>query len=493
MYSYNPFRSWTAEKPEPSTKKDFLKLSDLIEFFFIAHPKSGTREGEEHERVMFYYPENETIDKKTDITGFAIAIVHFTDDFTNKEDRLLSSSEYDHRYVTSKNCFEIVIQIEKGEFLMGIALNRQSCLKNGYFVHLPTVKAILAKTYETYRLFYGTFISLFNQNLETFKERIGTFFAHYLSILRVNQIPFLDLFSGVDFMQLSSLEFLSVQCLVNRCIEEFSCIEKIICLYQDQLMQYSVEKSDLIVLFRYLTQNLIPNALQNELQPGGAKKKSISESHIGKFITGSIDFFGKENGGAENEGPTFPIVYLTSNENANGLPTLDAYHLVAYRALNTTMCMFVKTVTPEFLQQLEDFLDPELCKLGSMIGDKVSNAPRNAQNDMSFYFIYFNPDSLSLKTNFSSPYSTSSSTNVPLPPKSIYKLACETLEHFFDEKEEFVQVQVKDESDWWVVVKKINERILILFIPNTAPSTIVDIHDTVTNIVKTYFANMFII
>lgn len=73
------------------------------------------------------------------------------------------------------------------------------------------------------------------------------------------------------------------------------------------------------------------------------------------------------------------------------------------------------------------------------------------------------------------------------------RLACESLDHFMEDSDDFAQIQVKDESDWWVVLKKMNERFLILFLSQTPQSTIVEIQDTVTNILKTYFSNMFII
>ena len=41
-----------------------LRLSDVIEFFFVAHPDSGKKEGEEFKRVMYFYPKNEILDRQ---------------------------------------------------------------------------------------------------------------------------------------------------------------------------------------------------------------------------------------------------------------------------------------------------------------------------------------------------------------------------------------------------------------------------------------------
>ncbi|TKR70293.1 hypothetical protein L596_022335 [Steinernema carpocapsae] len=40
------------------------KITDMMEHFFIVHPESGRREGTEHERVMFFSPTTEPIDRQ---------------------------------------------------------------------------------------------------------------------------------------------------------------------------------------------------------------------------------------------------------------------------------------------------------------------------------------------------------------------------------------------------------------------------------------------
>lgn len=82
----------------------------------------------------------------------------------------------------------------------------------------------------------------------------------------------MDLFSGVDFMPLSSVDYLEVECLVTRCLEEFPQVKHAMFLYQNRLIHYSLEKADLIAIYQFLTQNLIPYSLQAELQPEIARK-----------------------------------------------------------------------------------------------------------------------------------------------------------------------------------------------------------------------------
>lgn len=69
MFSYSPFHTHFFNKQpcvqcEGTSDTEFLKFSDLADFFFISHPLSGQKEGKEHERIMYFYPDNELTDKK---------------------------------------------------------------------------------------------------------------------------------------------------------------------------------------------------------------------------------------------------------------------------------------------------------------------------------------------------------------------------------------------------------------------------------------------
>lgn len=68
-------------------------------------------------------------------------------------------------------------------------------------------------------------------------------------------------------MPLNNVDYLDVECLVTRCLTEFPDITHTLFLYQNKLIQYSVEKCNLIAINQFLTQNLIPFSLQSGLQP----------------------------------------------------------------------------------------------------------------------------------------------------------------------------------------------------------------------------------
>uniref|UniRef100_A0A915D2D6 G-patch domain-containing protein n=1 Tax=Ditylenchus dipsaci TaxID=166011 RepID=A0A915D2D6_9BILA len=482
MFSYSPFHSNVFTK-QPDLEKSVnveSRFVDLADFFFVSHPRSGQKEGKEHERIMFFYPDSENLNKQTDVTGFAEAVVNFTSTLSEPNCFSLHHEEYNFRYINSANSREIVLIVEGGEFLIGTCLNRKICKEQEYFPHLATIKALLEKSYESFRLFFGTFSALLASNRNTFKQRLNCFFTPYLQQLHVNKIPLMDLFSGVE-------------CLATRCMEEFPEIKQTMFFYQNKLIQYSVNKSDLIAINQFLTDNLIPFADHSELIPElGSNRGS---KYTGSFITGVTDFLGDLS-----QETQFPIVYLSSDTcsetNFNVSTEYTPFELVAYRTLNATICCFVHSECVKktgFLEGLAEFLDKRMSELASKIGEAVKDLPGAVQSDIAFHFIYYNPDSLSLRTNFSSAIALSQSPS-SLPPASIYKLACETYDHFTsnDLSNDFAQVFVKAENDWWIVFKKMNRRIITLFIPHTVTSNVSDIHDQ-TNLILSHFSNnMFI-
>lgn len=80
-------------------------------------------------------------------------------------------------------------------------------------------------------------------------------------------MPLLDLFCGVDFLALDSLNYLRVENLVSCVLESFPKILKYMFFFQERLLTYTVPKRDLPVLFRYLTQNILSTSMRAELQP----------------------------------------------------------------------------------------------------------------------------------------------------------------------------------------------------------------------------------
>lgn len=65
-------------------------------------------------------------------------------------------------------------------------------------------------------------------------------------------------------MPLNGIDYLEVECFMTRCLTEFSNIKYTMFLYKNKLIQYSVEKCNLIAINQFLTQNLIPFSMKTK-------------------------------------------------------------------------------------------------------------------------------------------------------------------------------------------------------------------------------------
>uniref|UniRef100_A0A0M3ISR8 Intu_longin_1 domain-containing protein n=1 Tax=Ascaris lumbricoides TaxID=6252 RepID=A0A0M3ISR8_ASCLU len=222
------------------------RMTDVMDFFFIAHPESGRKEGEEGERIMYFQSlKPESFEKQTQVTGFAEAVVNFTNNFAGDESErdmefpyryvntmkqlhvyvLVESSrfvvgialnkftqvtgfaeavvnftnnfagdeserdmEFPYRYVNTMKQLHVYVLVESSRFVVGIALNKAMCSNEEYTLHAPTIRSIIITAYKMFRLFFGSFSKLLVADRARLKDRLEYFFSRYLSLLRLNQL-----------------------------------------------------------------------------------------------------------------------------------------------------------------------------------------------------------------------------------------------------------------------------------------------------------------
>lgn len=84
-------------------------------------------------------------------------------------------------------------------------------------------------------------------------------------------------------------------------------------------------------MYRYLISSLLPAQMETELQGGPMPRQSAAFSalHYGRFVSGPSNLQGTDMG-------KIPKVYLKNDDG----PVIC--HLVIYRALNATVCIFIE-------------------------------------------------------------------------------------------------------------------------------------------------------
>ncbi|KAL3984745.1 hypothetical protein ACH3XW_35795 [Acanthocheilonema viteae] len=460
------------------SKSNTCHFIDIFDFIFVAHPDSGRIEGRESERVFYFNsPQNESVEKQTQITGFAEAVVNFTENFTEKKDE----SEFQYRYVNTSKQLHVYIQVESGKFIVGAGINKELSINEDYIIRGSAIKAVLITAYKMFCLFFGPFSRLVVGNSAHLKDRLEYFFSRYLPQLRLHRMPLLDVFCGVDYLSLDSINYLRVENFLDDLVETFPQISKRVFFYQERLITYSVSKTDLPILCRYLTQHLLSRSLKEELQPEKCNRKGAI--HRGKFLTGLV--VPAKSASINDEcDAKLPVVYLCDDNNER--------RLIVYRALNATVCMFSqKSIDAQFLQRLDEYLGLELTALASLVAESYGNMNDISKKENEFHFIYFNPESMSLKTSLAENIESSRNSNLPSIPSSVYKSACDIFDEFL-ENNDFGETSVKLDTDWWIIIKKVNKRFLLLILRSATLTAPAEVQQYVNDIIKINFDTVFL-
>ncbi|KJH49299.1 hypothetical protein DICVIV_04563 [Dictyocaulus viviparus] len=480
----NPMYIIAPTPPNEDEVDMWIRLPDILDFFFVAHPPSGRREGEEHERIMYFYPKEESLDRQTELTGFAEAVVNFTDNFSDPKSRK-KKPEYPHRTVSTQKTEHVYIQVENCEFLIGLSLSKIQCTAVDYFIFTPTIQNVLVDVYKMFRLFFGDFSSFRKNDQQKFKERLEYFFGRYLPLMKLHKMPILDYLSGAAYLRLDGPTYLNVVTMSSEFIDEFPDIQKLLVLYQDKLLYYTVSRRDIPSIFRYLTQSLLPLTIGDELE-------HQSGSPHGRFLRGPSDL--------DEDTPlvgsdALPTVYLHGcDEEEEDNKELVKHHMMVYRSSNATLCMFTdQEVTRQIMRNIDAYLQVELYTVATEIGDSISKEDLSEPTVLDFHYIYFNPASLSLNSSFTD----CSATKKPsFPPIEIVKMLCTSMQSFFLDSEDFGECSTKSDDDWWIVLKKVflfvNARLLCLLIPpSTSQHSLADVQARTAAIVKTHFEDIF--
>ncbi|KAF1752076.1 hypothetical protein GCK72_018630 [Caenorhabditis remanei] len=524
----NPLYFFSNLSLNPPSCSNVVRFIDVLEFFFVAHPLSGRKEGEEHKRVMYFHPKGEQLERQSEITGFAEAVVNFTENFLSTSHRDISEKltesddGFDFRTVTTQRTEHVYIRTEDDQFMLGVSISKQLSHVSDYPLFQPAIRSILSDAYKMFRMFFGTFSSSIKtvpDDIPKFKERLDFFFSKYIPLLKVHKMPLLDHLGGVEFLRMSGPLYLNVVSLITELREEFPIIEKVMFLYQDKLLYYQLSKRDLPSLFRYLTHNLLPTTLAPELEHSGRNASKGRYLRGPTDLTTDVPLLGDES---------LSVVHLHSEQEAEFQDELVGYQMMVYRCLNATVCMFVRNsasftngdsdrrdsdvsqsssirssppqngvVSRRLLRNVDQFLETELAQVASKIGDEVGDEKLTDATD--FHYIYFNPSSLSMTSSLSTSPSLSvaasgsaSTSKVPLPPVDVNRLVCDTMNNFVSETEEFGECFVKSSSDWWIVIKKVNSRLLVLILPPSSyTSSLADVQSKTATIVRSHFEAIF--
>jgi hypothetical protein len=380
--------------------REGTNLKPKIKSMFIFNPKLGNKEGHEHEKLMYYYPESDHMDRKIKNAGLATAVVSFAQSFdpsgpcealhTKKSKQVFIEVEPDYWMTLSVLVPHAAVDID-GEMV------------TEYFddnvKDLP-LQVLLKTMYKMFKFFNGTFEAIVDKvGLEGLKEQLRQFYTKYLKRFDLDSLDIFTVYQGVQFLPLDKLVFMKVHQLVNKLESSHTFLRRIVMLYGNQLMWSGLEREDMQVFYQYLITTLFPEHLiPSDAEPVTKQGFSVKLPLISSSPSSSQDdhekgmyLLGAKSSGSDMLTRSSPTVYILVDGE------MTKCTLCVYNVLNITFCMFLQAgVSPDVLRRVEQHFG-ELKQLSSIIVDYTSHS-KAAQMDLQYRYIYFNAMNFAVKS-----------------------------------------------------------------------------------------------
>ncbi|XP_034251405.1 vacuolar fusion protein CCZ1 homolog isoform X1 [Thrips palmi] len=454
-----------------------------LKYFYIYNSSYGQKEGEEAQKILYYYPTKTDLDSQIKNVGLTEAIIKFTETFNcNQQCESLHTQKTRQLYYQPEDGFWMVLVLtvptatKTKEGIDHLEYQSDEVQDNIYW-------AVLKQAYRSFQLFNGSFSNILDSEKDPTKLRykLDHFFAKYLIKLKPQHADILDVFHGIQFLPLDKKTFLHVQTLVNLLECSFPKVRHTAFLYNDQLVWSGLEPDDMQAMYRYLITSLLPAQMETELQGGPMPRQSAAFSalHFGsRFVSGPSNLQGDDVG-------KIPKVYLKNDDG----PVIC--HLVIYRALNATVCLFIDeavSLEMDFFQRLDIFLGHRLTSLGSEIAEQFNHSVASAASaESGAKFVYFNQLNRAQKSTIHLDNRKSGNISVPV---DVLRILADVNADFMERKPTTGETIVKTMNDFWVVGKLSNLREFYVVIHHKN-ANLIEINEEVKKLCDSQFKSIF--
>lgn len=451
------------------------KTISSVQNFFIFNSLLGPKEGEEEQKILFYYPEATEIDTKIKAVGLCEAVIKFVSSFN--QDKQCQS-------IHTQKTRQIFLQTEPDFWMVLTAtVPHQQKTRDGHTyieyygeeVQDHVLRSSLVILYRMFRLFSGTFEEILHQNNpEILRKRIYHFFSKHIQSMRLHQHDLLDVFNGMLFLPLERHTFLKIKCFLNLVEGNFSQIKYTCFLYNDQLVWSGLEQEDMQVLYRYLTVTMIPSYLEPDVSGNSFPRLPGGANNYAKFMTGPLNWDETSTAALHRSVPKVNF-YAQQRETC---------HLIVYRALSATVCLLVDgdyKLTLDFFKELDSLMSAPLTALASEVGELYAKTCGSAI-DSRYLYMYFNRMNLAQKSSIH--------PDIKISPENMKLLSDFNLD--LSKLEESGEIMGKTVNDCWLVARFSDKREFYAVLPQKNAS-IMEVAEELRKLNASQFQNLFVL
>ncbi|KPI95570.1 Vacuolar fusion protein CCZ1-like [Papilio xuthus] len=414
-----------------------IDVESKINSFFIFNSTFGPKEGEELKRILFFHPSQISADARKIQVGLCEAVVKFMSTFSSEPCEALQTQTKRYIFYQPEKNYWMVLVVR-----IPYATKALSSIgeKKGDMVQPSIMQNLLVTAYKMFRMFVGLFTDV---PADVIYTKCQQFFTPYiLSRCITNDV--INVIQGINYLPLEKNSFLKIVCFIDLLeinFQDFKCIGFI---YNEQLIWNGLSTDDMLTLYQYLVQSLLPKQVEKEIQGGAV---TAAQRH-GRFITPCDGIH------TDEDIDKIIKVYLKLEDDTE----TKQYYLIIYRTLSATICLTVyadKTLELETLKSLDAFIGPQLYSIASTISKQCTlHALQNAQlANTENKFLYFNRINLAFK---SSVPINSLSPSAAIKPEVLNIIAG----IHSDRKSlgNYGEIIIKTLDEYWITGKSSNER-----------------------------------
>lgn len=323
------------------------KLSEL----FVFSPTLCQKEGEEHKKLLYYYPPDKSLNTRLNSIGLCEALMTFT--------RFFDSSCLSVHTSMTRRFFHSISEGVWAVMIVTLPVHNASATEysayheGDYNLHDHVMRAVLSTACETFELFNGRIDTLLQcEDMDMLRLRLDHFFSRYLRLMLFDHFDIVDCFNGIQFTSTEPADFARVQGFMNRVQFAFRCIEHLAFFYDGRLVHSTLDPEYARHLYHYLNSFLFSE--QPDLTHTAVTTKM---RHLGRYLVGPKVLDASK--------PSILCPLLCSPNS----PLPDC-QLITYQALRASVCLMVHGVDPipmSFFIEFDAMIGPRLTILANRL------------------------------------------------------------------------------------------------------------------------------
>ncbi|XP_050679830.1 vacuolar fusion protein CCZ1 homolog [Leptidea sinapis] len=441
-----------------------IDIEKKIHSLFIFNSNYGPKEGDEHKKILFFYPNDIGSDARKTEVGLCEAVIKFMSTFSSEPCSSLQTQTKKYIFYQPEQDFWMVL-------VLSSAYATKPSGDGSNDVEPSVMQDVLISAYRMFRMFVGLLKDISPENIY---EVCDNFFNPFISSKEVkNELS--NVIQGINYLPLEKNSFFKVICFIDLLeinYPDFKCVSFI---YNDQLIWNGLCKDDMLTLYQYLVQNLLPKEVEKEIQGGAV---TAAQRH-GRFISP------QDGIRCEEDLQKLPKVFLMREDDEEK----KQYYLVIYRTLSATVCFTVyvdTTLDISTFKSLDAFIGPHLSTIASSISEQCTiHALQTAQiTNADHKFLYFNRLNLA--------YKTSPPLNTLTPSSAVKPEVISIIAGMHKDRESlgnYGEIIIKTPDEYWITGKSSNDREFYVVMQKNA--NLKEIADEVKKICESQMKGIF--